>query len=184
MLPCRGDDRRCVQTTLTTGGAKASVRRIKCRNCQELFQPDARNQGRQKYCSKASCRAASKAHSQRRWLARPGNENYFRDGENAARVRRWQRANPGYWRNTRRYKCRTLQDPCRQQLADINEDIGFLALQETLRQQGPVLLGLIATLTDSALQEDMVAASRRLLQLGQDILGGRRADAHQTGAAP
>lgn len=160
------------------------MRRIKCRNCRELFKPDARNHGRQKYCCKVSCRAVSKAQSQRRWLARPQNEHYFRDAENAARVRRWQRANPGYWRNTRRYTGRTLQDSCTVQPVDRNEDIAKLALQETLRQQGPVLLGLIATLTDSALQEDMVAASRRLLQLGQDILGGRRADAHQTGAAP
>lgn len=160
------------------------MRRIKCRNCRELFKPDARNHGRQKHCGKASCRAASKAHSQRRWLARAENENYFRDEQNAARVRRWQRAHPGYWRNTRRYKGSTLQDPCLVQPIDRYKDIAHLALQETLRQQGPVLLGLIATLTDSALQEDMVAASRRLLQLGQDILGGRRADAHQTGAAP
>ena len=122
--------------------------------------------------------------SQRRWLSQPQNRDYFRDAENAARVRRWQRAHPGYWRHTARYGGRTLQDSCRGQAVDQPEDIARLALQETLRSQGPVLIGLIATLTDSSLQEDMVAASRRLLQLGQDILGGRRGDAHQTGAAP
>jgi hypothetical protein len=162
----------------------ASERRIKCRNCRELFKADARNRGRQKYCSKPSCRAVSKAHAQRRWLARPENENYFRDAENAARVRRWQQAHPGYWRNTSRHRRRTLQESCRSQASDRTEDIGLLALQDAMRQQGPVLMGLIATLTDSSLQEDMVATSRRLLQLGQDILGGRRSDAHQTGAAP
>jgi hypothetical protein len=162
----------------------AGKRKIKCRNCRELFKADARNRGRQKYCSKPPCRAASKAMSQRRWLAHPQNRSYFRDAENAARVRSWQRAHPGYWRHTARYRGRTLQDSCRGQAIEQTQDIARLALQETLREQGPVLLGLIATLTDSPLQEDMVAASRRLLQLGQDILGGRRGNAHQTGAAP
>ncbi len=162
----------------------ASKRRSKCRNCRELFKADARNRGRQKYCSKPSCRAASKAQCQRRWLARPQNANYFCDAENAARVRRWQRAHPGYWRNTGRYKRRTLQEPWRSQAIDRTVDVGLLALQDAMRQQGPVLIGLIATLTDSSLQEDMVASSRRLLQLGQDILGGKRRDAHQAGATP
>ena len=58
------------------------------------------------------------------------------------------------------------------------------ALQDALRCQGPVLIGLIAHLSDSALQVDIAATSRRLLQLGQDILGGKSSDAHQTGAAP
>ncbi len=159
-------------------------RKSKCRNCRQLFKADARNRGRQKYCSRPTCRAASKAHCQQRWLARPENQEYFRDAENAERVRRWQRAHPGYWRDTARYRRRTLQDPCRVQVVDRTEDIGLLALQDALRCQGPVLLGLIATLTDSALQEDIAATSRRLLQLGQDILGGKRNDAHQTGAAP
>jgi hypothetical protein len=162
----------------------ASERRSKCRNCRELFKADARNRGRQKYCAKPMCRAASKTHCQRRWLARPQNEGYFRDAENAARVRRWQQAHPGYWRNTSRCKGRTLQEPCGPQVVEPHTDSALLTLQEAMRQQGPVLMGLIATLTDSSLQEDMVATSRRLLQLGQDILGGKRSDARQTGAAP
>ena len=162
----------------------ASKRRSKCWNCGELFKADARNRGRQRYCAKRSCRTASKAHSQRHWLGRPENRSYFRDADNAARARRWQHAHPGYWRNATRYKRRTLQEPCRSQAIDRTEDIGLLTLQESLRLQGPLLIGLIATLTGSPLQEDMVITSRRLLQLGQDILGGRRSDAHQTGAAP
>ncbi|MGC8553588.1 MAG: hypothetical protein ACP5O7_12090, partial [Phycisphaerae bacterium] len=48
--------------------------------------------------------------SQRRWLSEPQNRHYFRDAENAARVRRWQQAHPGYWRNTTRSRGRTLQE--------------------------------------------------------------------------
>ena len=161
----------------------ASKRRSKCRNCRELFKADARNRRRKKYCSKASCSAASKAQCQRRWLARRRTPITSATPRMAA-LRHWQRAHPGNWRNTGRYKRRTLQEPWRSQAIDRTVDVGLLALQDAMRQQGPVLIGLIATLTDSSLQEDMVASSRRLLQLGQDILGGKRRDAHQAGATP
>ena len=61
---------------------------------------------------------------------------------------------------------------------------GRNAQQDALRLQGPVLIGLIAHLSDSALQEDIADASRRLLQLGQDILSGRAPDASQATPAP
>ena len=159
-------------------------RRSKCLSCRQLFKVDARNRGRQRYCSKPHCRRVSKARSQQHWLQQPVNQNYFRDADNAARVRAWQEAHPGYWRQTTRYKGRTLQDPCRTQAVEPAKDSATLTLQETLQLQAPVLLGLIATLTDSTLQEDIVASSRRLLQLGQDILSGKASDARQTGAAP
>ena len=52
-------------------------RRRQCRHCQALFHPDPRNVRHQKYCSKAQCRKASKAASQRRWLSKAANKNYF-----------------------------------------------------------------------------------------------------------
>jgi hypothetical protein len=167
-----------------SGVAMRPTRRRKCLHCQELFRADARNRGRQKYCAKPQCRQAAKTARQRRWLGKPENQNYFRDAQNAARVRAWQRAHPGYWRNTTRWKGRTLQDACRVQVIEPHEDSATLALQDALRRQGPVLLGLIAHLIDSTLQDDIAATSRRLLQLGQDILGGEPSDAPQTGAAP
>jgi hypothetical protein len=47
------------------------------------------------------------------------------------------------------------------------------ALQEICAAQPIVLMGLIAHLSGSALQQDIARTSRRLLQLGHDILGGR-----------
>jgi hypothetical protein len=152
--------------------------------CGDLFKADFRNRGRQKYCPKRACRAAGKAARQRRWLSKPENENYFREADNAARVREWQHAHPGYWRHTARYKRRTLQDAHRAQAVEPFTESATLALQDALRLQGPVLIGLIAHLSDSTLQEDIAQTSRRLLQLGQDILSGKRSDARQTGAAP
>ena len=45
-------------------------RRRKCRHCGQLFRPDPRNLRHQRYCSARACRRASKAASQRRWLAK------------------------------------------------------------------------------------------------------------------
>jgi hypothetical protein len=140
----------------------AKRRESKCLCCGEKFNVDVRNRGRQKYCGKQACRAAGKAARQRRWLAKPQNKNYFREADNAARVREWQRKNPGYWRNTARHKRRTLQD--------------------ALRSQGPVLIGLIAHLSDSTLQDDIASTARSLLQLGQDILARKVGDGGEKGA--
>jgi hypothetical protein len=72
--------------------------RRKCKCCLELFRPDPRNRRHQRYCCAPRCRAASKAASQARWVAKPENQDYFRGPVHVARVRRWRSSNPGYWR--------------------------------------------------------------------------------------
>jgi hypothetical protein len=74
------------------------ARRRKCLCCGELFRPDARNLRHQRHCAKPACRTASKAASQRRWLAKVTNRDYFRGPINVARVQAWRAAHPGYWR--------------------------------------------------------------------------------------
>ena len=49
--------------------------RRKCKCCRKLFRPDPRNRHHQYYCSAPSCRAASKAASQARWLGQPENRD-------------------------------------------------------------------------------------------------------------
>ena len=66
--------------------------RRKCRHCGQLFRPDPRNLRHQRYCSAKECRRASKAASQRRWLAKAENRDYFRGPEQMARVRAWRAA--------------------------------------------------------------------------------------------
>lgn len=159
----------------------------KCLCCREMFRADPRNVRHQKYCSKAACRKAAKAASQRRWLAKRENQNYFRGPENVARVQAWRKAHPGYWRRLRVPAGVALQDDCSAQpIKQSRESAHFVpdALQEVLAAQPAVLIGLIAHISDSALQEDIVRSTRRLLQLGQDILGGRRAGGQQTGDLP
>jgi hypothetical protein len=137
-----------------------------------LFTPDARNATRQRYCSKPGCRKHSKAESQSRWLQKPENRDYFRGPEHVLRVQRWRAANPGYWRRIKR-RPGALQDPSIAQVAVSNTDRHHAekdALQDLLILQPAVMVGLIAQLTGSALQDDIARAARRMQQLGNDIL--------------
>lgn len=148
-------------------------RRRKCLCCQELFRPDPRNRRHQRYCCKPACRHVSHAASQRRWLSKPENRDYFRGPINVMRVQAWRRTHPGYAQRAGPHLRAALQDDSCPQRVDSSSHSASLALQEIISAQPVVLIGLIAHLTDSALQDDIAASSRRLLQLGQDILGGR-----------
>ena len=147
------------------------IKRKKCRNCKDLFIPDPRNAKRQKYCSKPQCRKASKAASQQRWLQKPENQNHFRGAENVIRVQQWREVNPGYWRKKKNNKD-ALQDRLISQPTENNDDsVKFAhdALQDFLTAQPPVLLGLIAHFTGTALQDSIVMTLQRLQKLGLDI---------------
>lgn len=84
-------------------------RRRKCRHCRELFTPDHRNKNKQKYCSSPECWKASKATSQKKWLAKEENKTYFSGPDNVCRVQGWRSRNPGYWKK-RKSKHEPLQD--------------------------------------------------------------------------
>jgi hypothetical protein len=150
-------------------------RKRRCRHCGELFQPDRRNLRHQRYCAQPACRKESHAASQRRWLKKPENRDYFRGPAHGQRVRAWRAAHPGYWRRTGTQRAVALQEDSHVQPVEIQRDSGILVpamLQDVIAAQPLVLIGLIANLTGSALQEDIAESSRRLLRLGQDIIGG------------
>ena len=147
-------------------------RRRKCLHCQQLFRPDPRNVHHQRYCAETACRRASKAASQRRWLDKPDNRGYFSGPEQVERVQRWRAAHPGYWRRGAS-EGDALQDVSSTQAVDKQAESGTLvplALQDLLSAQPLVLIGLIAHLTDAALQEDIVHQAHRLHQLAHDVL--------------
>jgi len=147
-----------------------------------LFLPDPRNATRQRYCSKPECRKASKASSQKRWLQKPENQNYFRGPDNVERVQHWRKTHPGYWWQKPKNKPTTLQDALSRQLAENNDnrdDFASHVLQDSLILQPAVFIGLIAQLTGYALQEDIAMAARRMQQLGNDILNPQhKGDCH------
>ena len=147
------------------------IKKRKCRHCRCLFVPDPRNRDRQKYCSKEPCRTKSKASSQKKWLNKPENQNYFRDPDNVKRVQRWREKNPGYWKRPREEVA--LQDSLGLQPAENKEHINqndANALQDLLTSQPAVIIGLISNFIGSALQDDIADTLLAMQQSGQDIL--------------
>jgi len=152
-----------------------------CPCCKEHFSPNPRNVNRQIYCDKLECRKASKKASQKQWLDK--NPGHFSGFANIERVRQWRLAHPGYSR--RKGSGDALQDivnhipeakhevtpntpPLKQPLLPALQDFDILQI--------PVLVGLIAHLTGSTLQDEIDLSARRLQQLGLDVIsakGGR-----------
>jgi hypothetical protein len=146
-----------------------------------FFVPDPRCVTRQRYCFQPACRKASKAASQQRWLHKAANRDYFKDATHVARVRAWRQVHPGYWRRTAAKTPDALQEhstPQPSQNQSLDASLPPDALQDDLFRQPAVLVGLIAQLTGLALQDDIVSTTRRLQQLGRDILAG---SPHQQG---
>src|SRR5438128_2295094 len=149
--------------------------RRKCRSCTKLFIPDPRNQSRQHYCSDPACRKASKAASQRRWLSKAGNGDYFRGADQVRRVQLWRQSHPGYWRKKAPSSKSTqavesqpvnlVQGSCNARRAPPG------TLQDFCLPQDPAFVGLISMVTGSTLQEDIAATTRQLLLRGRNILG-------------
>lgn len=151
--------------------------RCKCPHCKKLFVPDYRNRGRQKYCSSSECQRVRQQTNQRSWLSQAENRDYFRSPENVQRVQQWRAEHPGYWKRQPRKPRRTLQEACSTEVALCQEPAqkpapqdSLPALQELCQVKAPLLVGLIAQFTDTALQEDIVTYTRRLIARGQDIL--------------
>src|SRR5580704_2192466 len=138
--------------------------RRKCKCCLKLFRPDPRNRRHQFYCSGSGCRAASKAASQARWRAKPENQDYFRGPVNVARVQAWRSRHPGYWRKGRRVSP-ALQDLSVAQLIDSSREKDNSAgspLQDLLTAHPAVLIGLIAHIAGTPLQDDILRTTDRL----------------------
>ena len=166
--------------------AKAGQR--KCMSCGEFFVPDHRSGERQRFCAVAACRRASKAASQAAWLAQPANNDYFSGPVHVARVQAWRAAHPGYGRGKVR-PSPALQDRLPTQVpgaveesanrVELPEAPAVVALQDLLIAESTLLAGLIAHLFQPALQDDMASTTRRLVQLGRDVINGRCGEAHQ-----
>ena len=149
--------------------------RRKCRCCSELFVPDYRNQDRQLYCSKPDCRHASKQASQQRWLRQPANRDYFCGPQHTQRVQAWRQAHPGYWKKKTPVPEKgqvTAPQPLNPKQASCNAPPSDLSpLQDFCLAKDPGFIGLVAMITGSTLQEDIVAITRRVVEQGRNILG-------------
>ena len=153
----------------------------KCLHCQIFFKPDPRSKGRQTFCSLSDCQHASKKASQKKWLQKPQNKNYFRGPENVQRVQLWRDKNPGYSKKppSAPGTPKPLQETLIAQETENKEETAVLKqdpLQDLLMAQPSVLIGLIAHLTGSTLQDDIVRTGQKLRELGEDFLSQSNSD--------
>ena len=154
--------------------SRSPIRR-KCRHCSRFFLPDPRTVDRQRYCSDPGCQHASKHASQRRWLSKNGNGDYFRGPRAVERVQAWRKLHPGYWRQetplSRKGKVVVAQGRNPDQ-SSCNVPRGLpRTLQEECLTQDPAFVGLISMVTGSTLQDEIAATARQLLLRGRNILG-------------
>jgi len=159
---------------LSSSYRKRGIGKRKCLNCHGYYTPDARNQYHQRYCSKPRCRQRSKQISQERWLSSTKGQGYFQCPDNVRRVKEWRATHPGYWKRGRQKAPTALQDVLPSELVskqcDTSNQAGN-ALQDIFSAQPALLIGLIASLTGSALQDEIAETSRRFIISGRDILG-------------
>ena len=147
----------------------------KCRCCKEFYTPDYRTWRWQRHCAKADCQRASKAVSQKRWLKKPENRDYFCGPEHVERKRRWRAEHPEQAKRRGTKSPNVPQDVRVSQPTVITTEFGDLANcvpQDVMTSQRLVLIGLIAKLTDCTSQDEIASASRNLIRLGQDIIRG------------
>jgi hypothetical protein len=94
-------------------------------------------------------------------------------------VRAWQAAHPDYWKERRKRGGRVLQDLLIGQDAgqqgEARQD-GAGVLQDHWQRQSPVVIGLIAHLAGTVLQEDIASMTGRLIAKGQALMGQKPSD--------
>jgi hypothetical protein len=116
------------------GRKKKNTRR--CRKCRHRFERDPRKKDNHWYCDKPECRKASKAASQRRYLAKPENRELYQGPEARVRKRQWRRVHPG--REKRGGKSGVSQDLIDMQLFDrLTEIASYLDVSQDLIDRLP-----------------------------------------------
>jgi hypothetical protein len=138
-----------------------------------VFAPDYRNTYHQRFCSAPACQYASKQTSQRRWLRKTENRDYFREPDNLRRVRDWRLLHPGYWR-VFKHRCRSIDDLSQadsmggDSTTDPSAHTG--TLQDFCRSKASVLIEILSRLRGCALQEDMARYAIQVVSEAQCIL--------------
>jgi hypothetical protein len=154
---------------------RAKPRRRKCLSCRHIFSADYRNGYHQRYCSQPACRQASKKASQRRWRRKPENRDYDGGPERVRQVQEWRRSHPGYWKR----KSKPISAPQPPDSQSVNPGQRsrnatppqISPLRDLCLEQNPAFVGLLSMVTGSTLREDIAATARRLLLMGENILG-------------
>ena len=86
-------------------GKPKRQRQKRCKYCRELFQPDTRTKGQQRYCSKPECQAVRQRKNEKDWRKRnPDCVEY-----QYQQTRRWNNVHPDYSRQRRSQNLQLLK---------------------------------------------------------------------------
>jgi len=159
---------------------KKKTRQRRCKNCQELYKPDSRHLKKHKFCRKPACRAASKKHSQQKWLNKPKNRDYFSGSEHVTRVRQWRQDNPDYWKRKKSAKKPSLIGDALQEMKTgktivdkgSSTDLIQIPLQDLISAKTLVFIGFDTHLNKTALQDIIDATDQESVKLTPNILKG------------
>lgn len=140
-----------------------------CTVCHNPFVPSKYSGSRQKVCPDAACRKIAKKQRQSDWQAR--NPEYFRGPENVERVREWRRNHPD-WREKQRAarEARRAKSSPRAKSCNTPEP-GPARLQDLAPDaQTALLVGLVALVSGSVLQDEVHGTLNECLRRGGDFL--------------
>lgn len=142
-----------------------------CRHCGRLFPVNPRVGALHRYCSRPECARASHHQAQGKWRRSPKGRDYFQGRVNGYHVQQWRDLHPDYSRQPVSFG-RALAAALRVgQMAAARED--YLAFG----------VGLVAQLSNLALQDTIDLEIRRLILQGHALLKQFRARG-RSGAAP
>lgn len=85
---------------------QVKTRRKRCCYCDELFSPDLRTKGSQRYCSKSACQSKRQRLNEKSWRIR--NPDCL--AEQYKQTRLWYKAHPDYSRQRREKTPELLQE--------------------------------------------------------------------------
>lgn len=161
-----------------TGGMPPDVP-LKCLHCNRSFVPDCRHRQDQRYCRKPQCKRARQAASLQRWRQKPENREFWRGAWNVERVREWRAEHPRYWQGHKRQRVVALQNamkPVQMPLLEVDKPVSekngaTKRIPTLLEEQSPVVVGLIAHLTGSTLQNAIGEMAVRLFETGRAVMG-------------
>jgi len=153
---------------------KGLIKKKQCRYCRRVFIPDHRNRDRQNYCQKPECRKASKAASQKKWLGKTENKDYFIGPDHVERAQDWRLKNQDLKPEIPKNET-LLQDSLQMQNAENKRDSRQFSaksrlLQDSLIVQPAIIIGLISKFIGSTLQDDISETLLRMQRSGQNIL--------------
>lgn len=123
------------------------TRKRKCRHCGDLFKPDPRSKGRQRYCGKKECRKASHRASSRKYYRKKRKDAAWMAAQ-SARVRKWRKENPGKAKRKNLGKSFSKRGVLRDLARGGNGTEGKV-LRDDLDYYTTCIKGLVAHLTDA-----------------------------------